>query len=381
MLEGLDKIDWKSLGFHIYGKNEEIPKKIRTLVSQDPEVREEARGFLLGAQQDFGDIYDTTPYIIPFLIEILAHDDTPGKADLLFHLSGVAEHTFKPEAASIHMMRLCLETYDALKTGLNILTNLLGDHSAAVRLASANLLQYMTDEVEILIPELMERFHNEQDEDVRVELLNSLKTLLSSLEWPRFQLKTQYAPFFKEVIEHSTSRKIRGAAARASVELVSRYAREYDHLSSQVPAILAQEVLELVSYPNDPAKRNLLYEIENIVRDLSRLEPEPLLDLLKNPDISKHIVHIVMRGLLANAFLFFYDQSEHWRHFPDIYKTEAGMFYIQHHGAARSIDHRQKRILQAVVDAKKVWEIPTNLFSFFYGLPDSREALQALLTE
>lgn len=92
MLEGLDRIDWKDLGHHVYRQHEQIPTEIRNLLASDPEDREAARGFLLGEEQDSGDIYDTTPYIIPFVSELLAHNSTPDKAELLAHLSRVAEH-------------------------------------------------------------------------------------------------------------------------------------------------------------------------------------------------------------------------------------------------------------------------------------------------
>jgi len=42
---------------------------------------------------------------------------------------------------------------------------------------------------------------------------------------------------------------------------------------------------------------------------------------------------------------------------------------------------RQKQVLQAIVDCDPFWEIPTNLFSYFYGLPDDREELRRLANQ
>ncbi len=39
----------------------------------------------------------------------------------------------------------------------------------------------------------------------------------------------------------------------------------------------------------------------------------------------------------------------------------------------------ERTVLQAIVNADIVWEIPTNLFSYFYDLPDSREEMRDLL--
>lgn len=77
MFSTLDSIDWNGLGYHTYGRNDEIPEAIRNLLSPDAEVREAARGFLLGEGQDFGDIYDTIP-TGQILKANQNHDYTPG---------------------------------------------------------------------------------------------------------------------------------------------------------------------------------------------------------------------------------------------------------------------------------------------------------------
>lgn len=41
----------------------------------------------------------------------------------------------------------------------------------------------------------------------------------------------------------------------------------------------------------------------------------------------------------------------------------------------------QRDVLQSIVDCDPFWEIPTNLFSYYYGLLDEREALRHLLEE
>jgi hypothetical protein len=44
--------------------------------------------------------------------------------------------------------------------------------------------------------------------------------------------------------------------------------------------------------------------------------------------------------------------------------------------------HRdQREVIEAIVACEPFWEYPTNLLSFFYGLPDEREQLRALLAE
>lgn len=45
------------------------------------------------------------------------------------------------------------------------------------------------------------------------------------------------------------------------------------------------------------------------------------------------------------------------------------------------LKEEQRDILQAIVDCDPFWEISTNLFSFYYGLPDEREALRELVQQ
>lgn len=384
MFDKLDRIDWKNLGFHVYNKPEEIPERIRELISPVPQVREEALEFLLGGGQDFGDIYDTTPHIIPFLFEILNFPDAFDKEMLLFHLSGVAEHISISPKASIHMLQLRLQTYEAIKASLGIVLALLNDPSKEVRLASVDLLGYMTDEVERLIPEMIRYFQAESEEEVQVAMMNCFKRLLNSLEWPRFELKNQYAPFFQAVVEMHSADRVRVAAARVSVELVGHYNRKQDILSPQVPAILSKEFFELGSPLNSLEAGATVYHMEMIAKDLSRLTPEPMMKILQESAINAEQAHVLTRALLASTFLQAEAIDSHWEHFPNFDRRTEGKFYTYHHAVLHSLGHpfqARARTLQAIVDTDRVWEIPTNLFSYFYGLPDTRDALQALLED
>jgi hypothetical protein len=172
------------------------------------------------------------------------------------------------------------------------------------------------------------------------------------------------------------------AAARASVELVSQYKQKQDNLSPQVPTILAQEFLELSSPFDHQEAGDKSYHAEMVAKDLSRLSPEPLLNLLQDSAISAEQAHLLARALLANGILHGKSIESHWDHFPNYKKRTEGLFYLQNYSVPhllRQPYHGKNRILQAIVAADKVWEIPTNLFSFFYGLPDSRQTLQSFL--
>jgi hypothetical protein len=386
MFSNLDSIDWNRLGYHTYPnhKHDEIPRAIRNLLSPDDKVREEARGFLLGTGQDFGDIYDTTPQIIPFCLEVLAMDGAPGKAELMHHLSGQGMYIAEAGARSVHMMDLCVQTYAALRTGLDLYLDLLAQGDRDERLAVCELLQYMSDDPERLIPMLLAQIHHEEDEAVQVSVLYCLKQLFGSLEWRRFQLKKQYAPELRVIVEDHPSQTVQVAAARASVELVGRFQqREEELLSPQVGELLARKFLQPGPPMHWTEDHPSIYQ-EHIVRDLARLpDPAPLLGLLASPGITAEQANLLARGLLCHALIDREQHNRHWQQMTSYGKRKKGNFFLCEYDIPlwKLKTDRVRLILQAIAAADRLWELPTNLFSYFYGLPDSRQALRTLAEE
>lgn len=377
-------MQWRRSDCHPYHNHAELPRAIRNLLSPDEKVREEARGFLLGSGQDFGEIYETTPQIIPFCLEVLAMDGAPGKAELMHHLSGQGMMIAGAGVRSVHVMDLCVQTYEALRAGLDIVLDLLARGERDERLAACKLLQYMTDDPERLIPTLLARVHQEADETVQVSLLFCLKQLFASLDWPRLPLRKLHAPKLRELVEGHPSPVVRVWAARASVELVGDFlSGEEDLLSPQVGELLSQEFL----HPGPPVHWSedlpSLYQ-EHLVRDLARLpDPKPLLGLLASPEISAEQAHLLVRGLLCQAIIDRRKHLDHWMQMASYEKRNEGFFYHHSYEFPRA-DLKispVRPILQAIAAADPFWERPTNLFSYFYGLPDSRQELLKLLEE
>ncbi len=111
--------------------------------SEDPDARREAREFLLGPGSNSEYASDTTPYIIPFVLQVLGNLNMPDKAALLAKLSSVAEDISHSQPLSIHQMRRYVETYDALRAGLPIFIALLDANSISVRTTAINLLKVL----------------------------------------------------------------------------------------------------------------------------------------------------------------------------------------------------------------------------------------------
>jgi hypothetical protein len=89
MLEGLDDIQWDQLE-HAYGTAEDVPDKIRALLSREEAERRWAQESLIMGALHQGSVYSSTAHLVQFLIEMLHSPDTPDRAWLLEYLANVA---------------------------------------------------------------------------------------------------------------------------------------------------------------------------------------------------------------------------------------------------------------------------------------------------
>jgi hypothetical protein len=89
MLEGLDSIDWSKLR-HAYGAATNVPDQIRSLLSEDESVREEAMYDLCGNILHQGTVYEASAYAVPFLQELLKSPKTPNTASIATLLAEMA---------------------------------------------------------------------------------------------------------------------------------------------------------------------------------------------------------------------------------------------------------------------------------------------------
>jgi hypothetical protein len=76
MLEALDAIDWSSLT-HAHGPATDVPVLLRSLLSEDADVRMQACADLHETIWHQGTVYPASAAAIPFLFELLTHPDVP----------------------------------------------------------------------------------------------------------------------------------------------------------------------------------------------------------------------------------------------------------------------------------------------------------------
>ncbi|GGT45278.1 hypothetical protein GCM10010271_56440 [Streptomyces kurssanovii] len=165
MLEGIDDIGWAGLE-HAYGSAEDVPDMMRAACSPDPEGRE--RGFedLASSLCHQGSVYAATVAAVPFLAELALHGPG-GPLEPLWLLHGAADG-HGPEY---------LECRRAVSEALPQLLGLARHADREVRRAVLWVIAACEDRSLPLLPLLRARWDEEQDDEVRADLLTALGLL------------------------------------------------------------------------------------------------------------------------------------------------------------------------------------------------------------
>ncbi|MBM2615988.1 HEAT repeat domain-containing protein [Actinoplanes sp. LDG1-06] len=181
MFEAMNDVPWSSL-HHAYGTAEDVPDQLRSLSSDDPEVRRKARHDSYGNIFHQGTRYEASVAAVPFLLELLGDPSTPERAELLELLVALAigyDESWLPagfpvadhrEAAAAgaallaaggggwdhidtlgpddqNRLQACvdLRVYDAVGEGVPLFVGLLEDDDAAVRRMAACALGWFPE--------------------------------------------------------------------------------------------------------------------------------------------------------------------------------------------------------------------------------------------
>jgi len=243
MFEGLDDIDWASFGTHIQisRKAADIPQFFRDLLSDDEDDRFWAILSLFGEGQYHGCLDTATPYIIPFVLEVLNNPTFPDREGILYALSAVGDHMLWVK--TIYDMRLSVSVYDALAAGLSIYLGLLQDEDNTVRRECAHFLRYMQDEGTKVVDALMARYKPEPHAEIRAEIVDSITAMMTATS---IYADTYSAclPFFSEVMKDGTALPEKVAAAKAMLNFDARtrmYTQEVHALIGDVFAAAGED--------------------------------------------------------------------------------------------------------------------------------------------
>jgi len=262
MLENLDSVPWSQLT-HAYGAATDVPAQIRNLAIANLGERGNALWELYGNIFHQGARYQATPYAVPFLYELIAAPEIPGRHEIVYLLVSLAlgyEESYLPDGLDVANFRgalkegdsqmsltdqaecdkygvgprVDLDCYDSVQNGVPVLIKLLTDDDARLRRAAIYALAWFPEHAYQSLPAIRQSLANASDE---IEVATAL------IAYGLLERRSQSAVKESELrafLSHA-SLIIRVAAAIA----VARDPLTDDIIETLVAAILAAEELQI----------------------------------------------------------------------------------------------------------------------------------------
>jgi len=303
MLEALDGVPWAAL-HHAYGSAEDVPAILRAVASGD----EDALDSLFGNVWHQGTVYEATPHVVPFLLELL---DAPGASTStllsLLHAIGTG-----------HSERWKEPCAEVVARGAERYLDLLDSPNPTVRASAAHTLGACVSRASELSPRLATHIARERDELVRAALVFAIgdlggvsHALVES--WLREEHTAQRAAAAIVAVRRgrdcpeSVVRALREDAPRAieALRALEAAAPAGDPLTFVLDAVLAGEgrlglAIDLITaWLRDPSfevRRGAAFAAERVLH-LYRAAPERVVPILaaslndSDPDVRYWVAH------------------------------------------------------------------------------------------
>jgi hypothetical protein len=388
LLADVYEIDWENL-YHAYGPATDVPLLLLLLLSDDELIREDVYGTLYGNIWHQGTVYEASAYAMPFLLRMLAHPETPDKANILYLLASLAEGNsylavHHQEGTTSDWREILTRdgkdfdeelrkerswvaaTNRAVGEGVALYLSLLDDEE--LRSAAASVLCVVRDRAHEMVPPLVALLNTITDTGYREQLVEILSVQMDASEGSQ--------QLFHNLVEQPESETLAYVAAVA----LARRAREHTP-ESAVDAIVAKVSIDIregtSSYGNDIWLEQTLETL--LLMGNTRALPA-LLRVLPHLD-RKGEIEQVSGILLAVAFheettgderdAVSWRQQIHRAYHDDRRKERAPR-------GAETLTEPQRAALMALIEYAPLWQYTKNLLEV-YGLPTDREGLRALL--
>jgi hypothetical protein len=417
MLEGLDRIDWENIS-HSHGKAGDFPGWIRDLASDDRETRQQALEELWEFSNHQGSIYEVTPYVIPFLIELLQAETVQDKVEILAMMVSITTPCRRDVAQSWYGGNE-RQTLLNVKEGIPVYVDLLNHPTPLARQLAFELIVAIKGELwdQAVQEPLQAAVAREADPQVKAEMVTSLGQFLLNCYIPKFDLDVdQYSgpvAFLKTLLEPPEHEKVRFRAALALIDFL----RDTVEMSDVMVGILKDVLLDPTRYAryDSPvtaslALRDALDGLRFLHLDQRTAVLEEVLPQVQQPQDA----HEIARALLDLAFYGFirphlivrtHDYKGpvvYYNRLPDDYPVDrpdnsqvafrvhswqtpeearaSGRLYdvpgVKRN--VRTLTPEQRRVLALVVGCDVAWMRHSNLLEM-YGLPVRRDEVRAAL--
>lgn len=396
MLEGLDQVHWHLLK-HSYGSAKDVPELLQKIsTAQDDEVFKKYFWQLMNEIHHQDDIFNAAPAVIPFFIQLLSQATFKYKFSLLVELKDF----FESSKRYLRLPRLhshgfgewhdCIAIQQTIYANLRVYLNLLKDSESEVRRHAARLLGILADQRHKIRLPLVRAIQKEQDAAIAASMVYDLIDLIPfSHHGSAHRVWKQYTLLLFHWVEAHPDEIVRLTAADVWVEIYPRYLLETT--ARVIPISIVNSIKKI--YLDSENRR-----YHPILETLNKLGIHVLAEVLAETVIPPDSLHDIARLMLLKVFdpiltvihaipnenfWYFYEgrfyEEPHQRIY-DIYAYNRSGWRV-YDPATEKLVEVQQFVLNAIIHCDRFWELPTNLFSFFFGLPDDRDTLRALVAK
>jgi hypothetical protein len=180
MFNEIDKTEWKKLR-HAFGSVRNIPLLLQSLILPNEETREKALIDLYNSVWYSENVCQATPFVIPFLIEILDSREEADRFNILIFLAKVARdgdtysklrrNSVTDSKQHLQDKNWAQKSHDAVKNGMNVYLSLIYDEDEEIRAAASYVLSRFLFEQLELRDLLWQRLQLENSSFVRASLI------------------------------------------------------------------------------------------------------------------------------------------------------------------------------------------------------------------
>ena len=430
------EIDWSQIQ-GAYGVVKDMPQQLKAIENGDNKALDDVMDRIVHQHT----LFDIAIPILPFIFEILSKDNKADKAQILDNLHFIIQTINDNVAYSSYVraddLRLFVDIQLEFKRCADVFLVLLTDKKSTVRLhTSAFLAQYVA--YDVACNELKNAIAIETDSLARAMFIYHLGILLSDNGTLH---KTYNQDFFLNYLLNDASHEVQVAGALACIscgmdnelvfdKLFDVVIKEYYDLSLDISY---ESFMKIKAFKTINPTQNFGYDAEyrkvagwdeKVMREREKAAQDPFASklpdylaetflpewifkfllsksysiqeqMLQSPKTTRLMAHIICRHLVDTAFQPpqpynslppIQELDDSWLKFiPRELQDQKSPWEMHYESNSRKrarfdspLTPPQYSSLKTVVECDKFWLLPTNLFSFFYGLPDDREALREL---
>jgi hypothetical protein len=405
MFEELDHIDWRQF-IHSYGVATNVPAMLRAMAAVDVEITEatDHNSEVWGVYDDFantlnhqGDIYNAVAPCVPFLVEMISNATIKNRHILLQQLENFLDvcNMHVGLRGDLAYLRDAIDAYRAIRDHYSDYVKLLDDPDSRIRFHATLLLSSIIDVPGLVRRKLWHSAQYEADPYLQAHKLHAVSCHVPP-HWRAGHraLARKYLDVFESIAQENSQKVIRWAASTSWVRVAGELFYEFT-VPHTIPGHIIDELIDLelthsnwfsgdaelkrqVQFNSIPFDSRSALKCAGIIGLTLALQANRLTHQLAH-ELGRELLNLtfprVTQGFLSDGIPFNWDSyrdgrdTYFYRHRSDKFPSISGSSLIP----------RQKAALEAIVACDPFWEQPTNLFSFFYELPDDREALRRMV--